>query len=222
MQRLIDFIKELKRRKVFQVASVYLVTAWGASLGAAELLPAFGAPEGSVRSFVIILLLLFPVVIALAWYFEITEKGVVLDSTARAASESALEEVERGRTTMVAMVNPDSHVSVFWEESGRAMTNLFDHDFDFGRGADCAVSTLDPRASRRHARVERRADGWWVVDLDSSNGVLLDGAKVALAPLPAECELQLGAGGARFKLRVEDRNAETRISMPDGDPPAQS
>ena len=54
MQRLEDLYSELKRRKVFKVASGYLVAAWGLSMGAEALLPVFGAPDWAVRAFVII------------------------------------------------------------------------------------------------------------------------------------------------------------------------
>jgi len=44
-----ELIRETRRRSVFKVATVYAVTAWGASVGAAELRPAFGAPEPVLR-----------------------------------------------------------------------------------------------------------------------------------------------------------------------------
>ena len=59
--RLIGVYRELRRRKVFRVGSLYLVTAWGASLGAAELFPAFGLPDASVRIFVSVAILGLPV-----------------------------------------------------------------------------------------------------------------------------------------------------------------
>jgi hypothetical protein len=74
-------LAELKRRNVFKVASVYAVTAWAASMGAAELLPAFGAPDWSVRIFVLFALLGLPIAVVLAWAYEITPQGVVRDAT---------------------------------------------------------------------------------------------------------------------------------------------
>ncbi len=47
--RLQKFAAELKRRKVFQVGSLYLVTAWGLSMGVAELFPTFGAPDWAAQ-----------------------------------------------------------------------------------------------------------------------------------------------------------------------------
>ncbi len=171
-----------------------------------------------MRAFVIVLLLAFPVVVALAWYFEITDKGVVLDSTAREAETASLD--RRAQTTIISgMPGMQPQVYVRWEDAGRDQVRTFATPFELGRDAACDISTLDPRASRRHARIEPRADGWWVLDLESRNGVLLDGRKVAVAPLPVDCSLQLGIDGPTYRLQVEDRLAETRISRLDEQTP---
>ena len=211
MKRLFDFAAELKRRKVFQVSSLYLVTAWGASLGAAELLPAFGASDGAVRTFVIGLLLFFPVVVALAWYFELTSSGIKRDPRDRSPDEA---DARRAATTIMHRTDHASRLEVSWEEQGRREVRHFLQPFTMGRDASCEVSTLDPLASRQHARIEKRPDGWWVVDLDSSNGLFLNGDRVAEAPLEPDSDLQLGTGGQRYRLVVLDRAAETILSPP--------
>ena len=49
-----------------------------------------------------------------------------------------------------------------------------------GRGGqNDLVLTGDDFASARHARIERRGDGVWVQDLDSTNGTYVNGARVA-------------------------------------------
>ncbi len=47
-----------------------------------------------------------------------------------------------------------------------------------GRSSECDVQILDPRLSRRHARLEHAEDAWWLEDLGSRNGTQLDGAPV--------------------------------------------
>ena len=47
-----------------------------------------------------------------------------------------------------------------------------------GRMPDCAVSLSDPQVSRRHAEVRRDELGFLVVDLDSTNGNLVNGVPV--------------------------------------------
>ena len=94
-------LAELKRRNVFKVASVYAVTAWGASMGAAELLPAFGAPEWSVRIFVLVAVLGLPMAIVLAWAYEITPQGIVRDVVPDADPDGAPQHAARDNTTML-------------------------------------------------------------------------------------------------------------------------
>lgn len=206
MQRLFDLIEELKRRKVFQVASIYLVTAWGASLGASELLPAFGAPNWVVRAVVIGLLLLFPVVVALAWFYELTREGVIRDP--RDVSVEA--DARRNLTTMqTSAPTTGGGLEVSWQDQGKRRISSFTSTFTVGRDASCDVSTLDPIASRNHVRFEHAGTGWMLVDLDSSNGTLLNGVLVKREAVPAKCVVQLGKGGQELELRILDRTAET-------------
>lgn len=208
MQRLFDLIDELKRRKVFQVASIYLVTAWGASLGASELLPAFGAPNWVVRAVVIGLLLLFPVVVALAWFYELTREGVIRDPR----DVSAEADARRNLTTMqTSAPTAGGGLEVSWQDQGKRRIASFTSTFTVGRDASCEVSTLDPIASRNHVRFECSGIGWMLVDLDSSNGTLLNGVLVKREPVPAKCVVQLGKGGQELELRILDRTAETMI-----------
>lgn len=47
-----------------------------------------------------------------------------------------------------------------------------------GRAEDCGAVLADESVSRHHARVERRSQDWWVVDLSSSNGTRVNGQRV--------------------------------------------
>ncbi len=60
-----------------------------------------------------------------------------------------------------------------------------------GRSKDCDIRLADPNVSRRHAEVRPVGEGYKVVDLDSTNGIEVDGKRVK------ELELQ---DGARFTL----------------------
>lgn len=47
-----------------------------------------------------------------------------------------------------------------------------------GRDAECQVVIPDRQVSRRHARIQRTADGYWIEDLGSKNGTHVNGAPV--------------------------------------------
>ncbi|RYE88608.1 MAG: FHA domain-containing protein [Myxococcales bacterium] len=50
--------------------------------------------------------------------------------------------------------------------------------FVIGRSTDCQLSLDDPLVSRRHAKITIQADGVFVEDLGSRNGVLVDGVRI--------------------------------------------
>jgi len=75
-----SLIAELQRRSVFKVGAAYLVVGWLVTQAAAIALPAFDAPAGFLRAFILLVLLGFPVALVLAWAFEITPEGVKVDA----------------------------------------------------------------------------------------------------------------------------------------------
>lgn len=82
-------LKELKRRKVFQVALVYVVMAWGIMQVGELLFEALQVPEGAYTLLVILVLLGFPVAVVLAWAYEITPDGVRRDLVRELEQEQA-------------------------------------------------------------------------------------------------------------------------------------
>ena len=70
-----------------------------------------------------------------------------------------------------------------------------------GRSRECDIVISGDEVSRRHARIEPTEDGWQIVDLDSTNGVRLNGHTLrAPAPLKQGDTVELGTGLAVFEL----------------------
>jgi pSer/pThr/pTyr-binding forkhead associated (FHA) protein len=62
-----------------------------------------------------------------------------------------------------------------------------------GRGDDCDLHLNDNRASRQHARIQRRQESFWIIDLDSTNGVFVNGARIqGSACLASGDQIQIG------------------------------
>ncbi|TVP54017.1 MAG: hypothetical protein EA351_14140 [Gemmatimonadales bacterium] len=81
MKRLFDsargFIAELRRRRVIRVAVVYAVVAFTVLQVADILFPALQLPDWAMSFIAALAILGFPVAVALAWAFDITDEGVV-------------------------------------------------------------------------------------------------------------------------------------------------
>jgi adenylate cyclase len=70
------FIAELRRRHVGRVAIAYAAVAFILLQAGEIILPAFQAPEWGLRLMVVLILLGFPIAMALAWVYEITPRGI--------------------------------------------------------------------------------------------------------------------------------------------------
>jgi TolB-like protein/Tfp pilus assembly protein PilF len=75
-----NFFAELKRRNVYKIAVAYAVVAWLLIQAASIFLPAFDAPPWLMKTFLIFIILCFPVALVMSWAFEITPEGIKLES----------------------------------------------------------------------------------------------------------------------------------------------
>ena len=71
-----------------------------------------------------------------------------------------------------------------------------------GRLPGCEVSLNDPNASRQHAELVAREDGWWIVDLDSTNGTFVNGGLVKERRLIPGDRIQVGS--SKLELGTEE------------------
>jgi adenylate cyclase len=73
------FLTELKERKVFRVAIVYLVACWLVMQIADVMFPALGLPEWSITLVAALLIVGFPVALLLSWAYEAGPGGIHRD-----------------------------------------------------------------------------------------------------------------------------------------------
>jgi len=71
-----NFFAELKRRNVYKVAIAYAIVAWLLLQAASILFPTFEAPQWTMKVFVALIALGFPIALVLAWAFELTPEGI--------------------------------------------------------------------------------------------------------------------------------------------------
>src|SRR5437763_15144234 len=70
------FFEELKRRKVYRVAIAYAVGSWALAQGLAQVLPVFDISNSVIRVVIALLLIGFPVALALAWVYDVTPQWI--------------------------------------------------------------------------------------------------------------------------------------------------
>jgi pSer/pThr/pTyr-binding forkhead associated (FHA) protein len=69
-----------------------------------------------------------------------------------------------------------------------------------GRSRRCDLVVDDPNVSRKHAELQLRGSDWFVVDLDSTNGVVVNGKQVSSTRLSPGDEIMLGTSRFRFNV----------------------
>ena len=73
-----SFWTELKRRNVFRAGAVYLAAAWLLAQIGDVVAQAFAAPAWPMRTLLVLLALGLPIVLVVAWLFELTPEGLKL------------------------------------------------------------------------------------------------------------------------------------------------
>jgi TolB-like protein/Flp pilus assembly protein TadD len=78
-----SFWGELKRRNVVKVGIAYIIVTWLTVQVADIVLPTFSAPDWVTRTITLLLILGFPIVLIVAWAFEVTPSGIKKTDTVR-------------------------------------------------------------------------------------------------------------------------------------------
>jgi hypothetical protein len=71
-----------------------------------------------------------------------------------------------------------------------------------GRSASNTVIIEDPFASTEHALISQRNGRWWLEDLGSRNGTLLNGERL-MAPAIVGTGDEIGIGSVRLRIELE-------------------
>ncbi|MGH8494727.1 MAG: tetratricopeptide repeat protein [Gammaproteobacteria bacterium] len=72
-----SIFEELKRRRVIRVAAIYLIASWVIAQVADVMFPALNLPRWTITLVAALLVLGFPIVMVLAWAFDVRPGGVV-------------------------------------------------------------------------------------------------------------------------------------------------
>jgi len=68
-----------------------------------------------------------------------------------------------------------------------------------GRSKDCDLQIDDASASRKHAELRQEGTAYWIVDLDSTNGLEVNGMRTQRAKLDHGDKITIGATEITFR-----------------------
>jgi uncharacterized RDD family membrane protein YckC len=98
------------------------------------------------------------------------------------------------------------------ESAGVREFEIIDNEVQVGRELDNTLRLPDPSISRHHCVLRQAGDGFEIQDLQSSNGVLVNGNRVQTSPLRDGDRITLG----QVQLTFQDPRPETSSTVPSG------
>jgi len=72
-----------------------------------------------------------------------------------------------------------------------------------GRSRECDIQVEDPNVSRRHAELRQEGSSYWIVDLESTNGIEVNGHRVTRAKLESGDSFTVGSTDVVFTTERE-------------------
>jgi hypothetical protein len=91
------------------------------------------------------------------------------------------------------------HVALTWDGERRDVDR---RRLLIGRSKECDVQIEDPNVSRRHAELRQEGAAYWIVDLDSTNGIEVNGRRVKRSKLEDGDRILLGETELTFRREV--------------------
>jgi VWFA-related protein len=107
--------------------------------------------------------------------------------------------IAQGILAAKALPEATLHARVDGGEHEIALTG---QELTIGRGPENALVLADPLVSRRHARVLYEDGAYWIEDLESRNGTLVNGEESTRRALAADDEITIGGASIAFKVKT--------------------
>ena len=118
-------------------------------------------------------------------------------SRTRADSTASRPAFDRTQVVSAPMATPKLVVRKGGNDAGRAFP-LTGHRVVVGRQQGAHLVIQDTTVSREHAAFVKRGLTWWVVDLGSTNGTLVNGVQAAEHPVAPGDRIELGEAVVEF------------------------
>ena len=97
-------LQELRRRRVFRLAALYIVGAWVVIQIADVFFPAWGIPEVAKQYLFYAAALCFPVALVFGWFYDVTSTGIVRTPKSDDSAEIDLSLKRSDYVILIALV----------------------------------------------------------------------------------------------------------------------
>ncbi len=127
-------------------------------------------------------------------------------------------EREVGAEALAAEETPALRYPGFVVQRAGRLVRIFAWEGDrvvAGRDPECELVLNGAEVSRRHACFEREEEGYWVRDLDSINGVFVNGERIARHRLSVGDEVRIEDFELTFLLDREPVGGDVLVPMPE-------
>ena len=145
--------------------------------------------------------------LAILWIFVLSALSVIRSDMFGAripegARQAAAQRNPRPPKPAKARRGAPTHVLVVDGDNQGERAELTGAPILIGRGPDAAIRLDDDYVSTRHARIAASGDQWFVEDLGSTNGMLVDGHRITSTALQDGSEVKIGR--TVMTVRVEE------------------
>jgi pSer/pThr/pTyr-binding forkhead associated (FHA) protein len=112
-------------------------------------------------------------------------------------------EMARVKMSESVPVRQRAYLQVLSPEGKKSIIELEEKDMVIGRSPECEIRFMVENVSRKHARVLFHNEEFMIEDLDSTNGLFVNGVKVVRCVLRNNDQIALG--GVRLLFNEEKR-----------------
>jgi pSer/pThr/pTyr-binding forkhead associated (FHA) protein len=141
-------------------------------------------------------------------------KPVAAEVQVEPAAEPLAEPVRPASAPARPSMRSELYAGLILQRAGRLerVVAVEGPSFVLGRAPECDLMLDGPGASRRHARIVREGERFFLEDLGSANGTLLNGARVERCALEVGDELRIDEFQLTFVLEGRPLAEEIRVA----------
>ena len=110
-------------------------------------------------------------------------------------------DIKQQAVLLAARKIPPISLTIDRGEPGRQVRHFLLPDVTIGRDPACECHVDDEAISARHARLSYHHNQWWLEDLNSANGILLNQGQLSM-PTVVMSDDEFICGGTRFRIAL--------------------